>query len=132
MEEIGRFYIVTFRNKQYEFIVYDEFMICKDLADFEIQRIFIKPNLELRGERGMFLLNDYRTIEKDYIREYNIDDDLFKYMINRHLIRMSTEMAILYSLDREHGFDRKNKTNTFKWARKKGLILEKQKQCIYN
>lgn len=132
MEEIGRFNIITFKNQKYEFIVYEDYIYCKELTNFLIKKLYIKPNIELISEKGRFLLNDYNKKEKNYVKEYNISEELLKYMIENNLASISTEMAIYYGLNKDYGYDIKEKNNAFKWAKKKGLILQKQKEGIFN
>ena len=53
-------------------------------------------------------------------------------MIKNNLAYISTEMAVLYGFNKKYGFDIIEKRNSFKWANKKGLILSKQKEGIFN
>ena len=132
MQEIGRFNIITFNNQKYEFIVYENYIYCKELTDFQIKKLYIRPNIELIGENGRFLFNEYNKKEKNYVKEYNINEELLKYLIENNIAYISTEMAIYYGLNKEYGYDKKEKNNAFKWAKKKGLILKKQKEGIFN
>ena len=132
MEIIGGFSLTTFRNKIYEFIVYEDHIDCVQLKISNIRKILLKPNLEMYADDENFSLNDHLTIEQDYIKKISIRNDLLKYIIDNRLARISTEMAIYYGLDKELGFDIKDKTNTFKWAKKKGLILAKQREGNFN
>ena len=69
----------------------------------------------------------------EYIESVEIDADLLAYMRLNNMIMYSTDMAYLYGFKDKSGYDREFKEgHPFKWAKKKGPILVKQKKGKYN
>ncbi len=128
-QEVGKFYATTFDEKFYEFIVNDNDTIDCPAFDVEgMRRIVIKPRFELCGGERPFKNPARSDVKDDLIRDFDIDDDLFDYMREHNMIMYSTDMALLYDLKDKSGYDRYRKEgHPFKWAKKKGPILVRQR-----
>lgn len=134
---IGRFTATTWTDEDIHFIVYENnTMDCPTIEKKNIQRMIIKPRFELYGIR---FSRSYKTKYIDryvsdfnLVKEYDIDPELFSYLKNMGMIRYSTEMAYLYDFEDKKGYDYKDKTRAFKWAKTKGPILKKQKRGHFN
>lgn len=152
--EIGRFNAVSFNGEQYEFIVYrDDYstysnntIICASMPMDEAKGIYVKPRPELWDA------NHYHSIIQEkrgypdqtrLIKEFNICDELFKYMNDRGMLLYSIDMAYMYNFIDKDGFDKekvrgksngkvKRKGRAFKHASKKGEILTKWKNGEFN
>ena len=137
MQEERKFTAITFSDKEFEFIVAGDDNIYSDLFFKPARYIELKPNLCARYQDGGSFSFDERTretgLERELIREYRIDDDLLKELIDKHIAYISTEMAIFYGYDPDYGFDRKHKMNPFKHIKKEPeKILKYQRQGIFN
>ena len=149
--EIGRFYAVSFDEKiVLEFVVYDNNTIdCPTLGLQDYKEIDLKPRLHMlrykedeNGDKydykGYTL--DIKPTEKyknplGLIGKYNMDEDLFYYLKENHMINYSSDMAYLYDLPDKYGYDHNDRLGVrspFKWAKKKGPILVKQRQGQLN
>lgn len=137
--EIGRFYAKSFKGSIFEFIVYnDDTMDCPTLGINSISRIIIKPRFVLFGEELYYIYNELDNpnalSKKDLIIKYEIKDDLFNYLKSIGMIKYSNDMAYLYGFKDTDGYDKNNYGvgSPFKWAKKKGPILMKQKRGEFN
>ena len=135
--EIGKFYAITFNNKVFSFIVYDDnTMDCPELNMTRIKKMTIKPRFELRVE-GYYYIYDAPVnyvVNQDLIGYYKIDNELFNYLKENYMIRYSVDMAYLYNFEDKDGFDKGQSysTSPYKHARFKGPILAKQREGIFN
>ena len=148
-QEIGKFYAKSFNDIVFEFIVFDDNTIdCPNLGLYD--SIELKPRFELRGhktdEDGNFYdfksyIYDVKSKEKfknplELIGEYDIDEELFDYLKQNEMIRYSTDMAYLYGFSDTKGYDSNPGHNgvgsPYKWAKKKGPILERQRNGQFN
>ena len=145
-KEIGRFQAISFDEKVYDFIVYNDNTIdCLTLNIFDVNRIDLKPRFVL----SKFIKKDDKRIfrfwhlnvksknengDSQLIGNYSIDDDLFYYLKEHNMITYSTAMAYLYGFPDKDGFDwkRHSQGEPFKRARKKGPILVKQRDGCFN
>ena len=145
--EVGRFTAVSFKGESYEFIVYNDNSIdCPKMEIWGMNGIHTKPRPELWDSKTW-----YPVIRENYgypdqtrlIKEFNIDDELFKYLDLNNMIMYSTDMAYLYNFIDKDGFDKekvrgksngkvKRKGRAFKHASKKGEILTKWKNGEFN
>lgn len=132
-EEIGRLYATTFDEQLYEFIVHnDNTMDCPILGINFIRKIIIKPRFVLILNESYISPPKPNTID-GLIRNFDIEDDLFKYLKEQNMIRYSTDMAYLYDFNDKEGYDFEYyEGRPFKWAEKKGPILVRQKNGKYN
>jgi len=133
-QEIGSFYAVTFDDRVYEFIVYnDGTMDCPAINATEIYRMKLKPRFKIFSN-NIKSFNPARTgIIDDLIKNFMIDDELFAYLKKQNMIMYSTDMAYLYGFNEKRGFDREFKEgHPFKWAEKKGPILVKARNGQFN
>ncbi|MBE6161354.1 MAG: hypothetical protein E7158_03960 [Firmicutes bacterium] len=137
--EIGRFYAISFNNVVYEFIVYDDNTInCPTLNINSIETIRLKPRFVLIGEKLHYELdvkpNNRFSDYSELIGNYVIDEELFFYLKVNRMIKYSTDMAYLYGFSDKSGFDdnRYGVGSPYKWSKKKGPILEKQKHGHFN
>lgn len=134
-QEIGRFYATSFDGRVIEFIVYnDNTMDCPYLDVYSFKKIELKPRFLMYDDKCYYKYNvpaAYYYGCSQLIGSYDIDEDLFLYLKERRMIRYSSEMAFFYGFSDTNGYD-KNKYNhagsPFKWAKKKGPILVKQKK----
>lgn len=139
--EIGKFYATSFNGIVFEFIVFnDNTMSCPILGIDSIKRIDLKPRFVLRGSDFYYTYNaksnsNYSS-ESELIGNYNIDDDLFNYLKENGMIMYSNDMAYLYGFSDTKGFDsapgRYGVGSPYKWAKKKGPILVKQRNGQFN
>ena len=140
-EEIGKFYATSFNGFVFEFIVYsDNTMACPILNINSFNKMIIKPRFVLSGNDFMYIYNS-PSKEKDknpqnLIENYNIDDDLFDYLKQNGMITYSNDMAYLYGFEDKYGYDSEANYygvgSPYKWAKKKGPILSKQKKGQFN
>ena len=132
--ELGRFFATTFNNTVYEFIVYDnQRMTCPTLGIDSIYRLIIKPRFELFCDNKVYLSPAVHGVNDGLIKDYDINETLFNYLKQHNMIMYSVDMAYLYNLPSKLGYDQGIKEGSpFKWAKKKGPILVKQKRGIYN
>lgn len=137
-ELVGTFDLMAFNTRVYRFEVYsDNTMSCKDLELENITKLYLKPRFELSINNRFFKL-PYNLREDELICDMVYDDDLFQYLCNNRLISFSTDMAYLYDLPVKEGYDikfikgQKNSGTPYKWASKKGPVLQRQKQGQFN
>lgn len=133
-KEVGRFYINTFENYLYTFIVRDNGRFyCEDFSNYPLRVIEIKPRFVLSGEDGkMFFSPAPLQTNIGLIKEIEIDDELFDYMKSKNMLYYSTEMAYLYDLKDKDGYDSYYKKNVFKRVHNKAKILSKQRVGNFN
>lgn len=137
MQDERKFTAITFSDKEYEFIIASDGNIYSDLFLKPARYIELKPNLYAKyqdgGDHFSFDEQTRRTgKERELIREYRIDDELLKELIQKKQAYISTEMAIFYGFDPDYGFDRKHKMNPFKHIKKEPeKILKYQKLGIF-
>ena len=126
--ELGRFYALAWDEKTYEFIVNNDKTIdLPELGIKEINKIVISPRFKLvKFAPTPKTIQPLKDSDK-LIKNFEINEDLFKYLKENYMIRYSTEMAYLYEFKDKRGFDAKYKGHPFKWAEKKGPILVKQR-----
>ncbi len=130
---VGRFYGIRFDELIYGFIVYaDGKIVCPNVSKDEYDRIYLKPRFELIGKKSFMHSNaDHNKID-GLVREYVIEPELFEYMIENDIIRYSVDMAQYYGFDSKYAFDKEYNPRPFKRAGKKGKVLIKQKQGLFN
>lgn len=133
-KEIGRFKAITFEGLVYEFIVYNNKTLdCPIINEYRMDSIILKPKFELIIANHFHELTTKNGYSTELIKDYIIDDELFKYLKNNNMIFYSTDMAYLYNFIDKDGYDKKRKNGrAFKHARKKGNILEKWKNGEFN
>ena len=145
-KEIGRFQAISFDEKVYDFIVYNDNTIdCLTLNILDVNRIDLKPRFVLskiikKDDKRIFrfwylnVKSKNENGDSQLIRYYSIEEDLFYYMREHNMISYSTDMAYLYGFSDKDGFDKKRHSQgePFKRARKKGPILVKQKNGNFN
>ena len=70
------------------------------------------------------------------IEDYDIEENLFAYLKANGMIRYSNDMAYLYGFEDKQGFDSEPNYygvgSPFKWAKKKGPILSRQRKGQFN
>lgn len=138
-QEIGRFTATSFNGVVVEFIVYDDnTMACPSLNINLFNKIVLKPRFVLIGENLYYSYNAKPNNRLDnsseLIGKYDIDEDLFNYLKQNGMIKYSTDMAYLYGFSDTNGYDNNQfgVCSPYKWAKKKGPILVKQKQGQFN
>ena len=145
-KEIGRFQAISFDEKVYDFIVYNDNMIdCLTLNILDANRIDLKPRFVLikfikKDDKRILRIKYLKVKQKNkdgvsqLIGNYSIDEDLFYYLKEHNMITYSTDMAYLYGFPDKDGFDwkRHSQGEPFKRARKKGPILVKQRDGYFN
>jgi hypothetical protein len=137
--ELGKFYATTFDGEVFEFIVFNDNTIdCPTLGINSIRRMELKPRFVLSGKDFSYKY-DVKPKEKfknppELIKEFDIDDELFKYLKDNGMIRYSTDMAYFYGFSDTTGYDkgRYGVGSPYKWAKKKGPILVKQRNGQLN
>ena len=140
-QEIGRFYATTFNGITFEFIVFNNNTIdCPALNLRSFSRIDLKPRFVL-SKKGSYYTYITPTEGKDknqqeLIGNYDIDNNLFDYLKQHRMIIYSNDMAYLYGFNDKNGYDSDPNHygvgSPYKWAKKKGPILVKQKKFIFN
>ena len=140
-QEIGRFYAKSFTGNVIEFIVYDDnTMDCPILNVYSFRRIYLKPRFVLCA-KDLYYIYNVKTNEKytnsqELIGNYDIDDELFDYLKQNGMIKYSTDMAYLYGFSDKNGYDSDlnhyGVGSPYKWAKKKGPILVKQRKGQFN
>ena len=136
--EVGRFYAKSFNNISFEFIVFsDNTMDCPSLGIIFINNIELKPRFVLRGKDFYYLYNapaSYKECDSELINNYDIPEELFNYLKENKVIRYSTDMAYFYGFSDTKGYDngKYGVGSPYKWAKKKGPILVKQRQGQFN
>ena len=140
-QELGRFYVTTFNEIIFEFIVFNDNTIdCPTLNLSSFNRIELKPRFILSGNGSYYTYNvkakEKNTNPQELISNYDIDDELFDYLKQNRMIRYSTDMAYLYGFSDKNGYDSEPKYSgvgsPYKWAKKKGPILVKQRKGQFN
>lgn len=150
-QEIGKFYATSFNGVVIEFIVYNDNTIdCPTLGLQDYTSIELKPRFELYGhkvnEEGNFYdfksyTYDVKSKEKyknplELIGNYDIEEELFDYLKQNGMIRYSNDMAYLYGFTDTKGYDSDPRYygvgSPYKWAKKKGPILVKQRKGQFN
>ena len=138
-QEIGRFSATTFDERSIEFVAYDNHTIdCPTLGLESYRSIELKPRFVLYGEHHY--IYDVKGSKKYHSAEglvarYNIDEELLDYLLEKKMVFYSADMANLYGFAEELSWDKKTGRRVgkpYKWARKKGPILVKQKQGEFN
>lgn len=136
----------AFNGKEYQFTLNESNRLVIDLPSIgkiEVSRILIKPDFWLIGLDNFRLTLDtylrYRHMDSicskepsDLIKNYLVDPNIVDELAKSGVIMYSREMAELYDLPNEFSYDLQYNRSAFKWAKKKGKILEKQKQGIFN
>lgn len=137
-QEIGRFSATSFDDKIFDFIVFtDNTIDCPTLNINSIKRIELKPRFVLRCEDSYYVYDapaNRKYTDSKLIAKYDIEDELFKHLKENDMIFYSVDMAYLYGFSDKDGYD-KGKYGVgspYKWAKKKGPILVKQKEGKYN
>lgn len=140
-QEIGRFYATSFNGISFEFIVFDDnTMDCPTLNLSSFSRIELKPRFVLSGKDLYYTYdakaNTKYTSPQELIGNYDIDEDLFDYLKQNGMIRYSNDMAYLYGFSDTNGYDSDPRYygvgSPYKWAKKKGPILVKQRKGQFN
>ena len=142
-QEIGKFYATSFNGNSTEFIVYnDNTMDCPSQGIYSFKKLHIKPRFVMWKDRDYYIYNaSSKQIGEtsQLIFNYKIDEELFKYLKEKEMIKYSTDMAHLYRFSDKNGFDKGrtysyNAKNNYKWVLKKApeSILEKQKKGYFN
>lgn len=139
--EIGRFYATSFNDIVFEFIVFnDNTMDCPTLGISSFNRIELKPRFVLSGKDFDYTYdakpNGKYSSQQELIGDYDIDEELFDYMKQNEMIKYSTDMAYLYGFSDTNGYDSDPRHygvgSPYKWAKKKGPILVKQRKGQFN
>ena len=140
-QEIGRFYATSFDGNVIEFIVFnDNTMDCPTLNLNSFNRIELKPRFVLSG-KNLYYTYDAKGTQKytscpGLIGNYDINEDLFNHLKQNCMIRYSTDMAYLYGFSDTNGYDSDPRHygvgSPYKWAKKKGPILVKQRKGQFN
>ena len=130
---IAKFSAKMFSGKVLEFLVYnDRTMDCPELGVTGIYRMVLKPRFRLfSNNHGRFNYSKKGTID-ELIKEYIIDENVFRLLRDNNMILFSTDMAFLYDLPDKEGYDAIFNRRPYKWAEKRGPILAKQKNGMYN
>ena len=84
-------------------------------------------------------LQDYNYIElkpRFELHGHKVDEELFDYLKHNGMIRYSNDMAYLYGFEDKNGYDSEpgyyGVGSPYKWAKKKGPILVKQRKGQLN
>ena len=138
--EFGKFYAATYDGKIFEFIVYDNNTIdCPKLNLYSFKKIELKPRFVMWNEKREYKYSvpaNHNDLNSQLIGIYDIDEDLFEYLKLNRMIRYSTDMAYLYGFKDKNGYDsvpnHYGVGSPYKWAKKKGPILVKQRKGQFN
>lgn len=138
--EIGKFYATSFDNNTFEFIVFDDnTMDCPTLGIYSFKRIELKPRFVMWDEKNYYKYNvpaNRYGEDSKLIGNYDIDENLFEYLKQHEMIRYSNDMAYLYGFEDKSGYDSDPRHygvgSPYKWAKKKGPILVKQRKGQFN
>ena len=138
-QEVGRFYAVSFNDIVLEFIVFDDYtMACPALGIDSFRYMLLKPRFILSGD-GLYYTYKVKAKEKytspqELIARYDMDEELFYFLKDNYMIRYSTDMAYFYGFPDINGYDRNRDgvRSPYKWAKKKGPILVKQRRGQFN
>lgn len=132
-KEIGRFHATTFDGQVYEFIVYnDKKMDCPKILAEGINRLLIKPRFKIYARDKDFIEPTPVGRIDGLIKDFDIENELFKYLKEENMISYSTDMAYLYNFKDKDGYDKIHKGRAFKRVMKKGPILTDWKKGEYN
>lgn len=138
-QEIGRFYAYSFNGVTIEFIVYDDnTMSCPDLNIDSFIRIQLKPRFIINDGEHHFEYNvpACHQDECQLIEQYDIEQELFHYLKENQMICYSNDMAYFYGFEDKKGYDSElgcySVGSPFKWAKKKGSVLVKQRKGQFN
>lgn len=113
-------------------------MSCPQLNIESFTKIELKPRFRIWNENSYYDYNVPATSfeESQLIGYYNIQDDLFFYLKEHSMIKYSNDMAYLYGFIDKCGYDSEEGYlgvgSPFKWAKKKGPILVKQRNGRFN
>lgn len=138
--EIGKFYATSFDGNVIEFIVFDDNTIdCPTLGFSSFNKIELKPRFVLSG-KDFYYTYDVPASRygenSQLIGNYDIDEDLFKYLKQNEMIIYSNDMAYLYGFEDKQGYDSDPRYygvgSPYKRAKKKGPILVKQRKGQFN
>lgn len=133
MEIIGSMELVTFTGEHLIFNVMEDLTFRSESIDISdpIDRIILKPNLEMRYKDNRFIdLDGYGRIKNEarkLIQSVEIDPELLLTLIQARAIKYSTNVAFLYDLDPAYAYDRENNKRAFKHVKdnSKRLVLQK-------
>lgn len=138
-QEIGRFYAKSFNGVVIEFIVYDDnSMSCPALNVDSFEKINLKPRFGIKSGEQYFEYNvpACHYGECQLIENYDIEENLFEYLKENQMIKYSNDMAYFYGFEDKQGYDSEPRHygvgSPFKWAKKKGPVLVKQKNGRFN
>lgn len=124
----------------------DNTIDCPTLGLQDYTSIELKPRFVLHGHKvdkeGNFYnfksyTYDVKSKEKyknplELIGNYDIDEELFDYLKQNEMIRYSNDMPYFYGFSDKNGYDSDPRHygvgSPYKWARKKGSILIKQRK----
>ena len=113
---IGRFDAITFSDKYFEFIVYDDnTMDCISLNIYNINKIIIRPDFILKGYDIYFQYEApiYHDGKPDYVKEYNISKELYEYLKENNMVTCDYEMSCLYNLRYDETINKEKKKIRF-------------------
>lgn len=138
-QEICRFYAKSFDGIVIEFIVYDDnTMSCPTLEIDSFISITLKPRFGIRDDENYseYDVAACHNEQCQLIEDYDIEENLFAYLKANGMIRYSNDMAYLYGFEDKQGFDSEQNYygvgSPFKWAKKKGPILSRQRKGQFN
>ena len=128
-----KFYAKRFDGKVLEFLVYsDHTMACPYIGAIDIYRMVLKPRFRLFSNNHCRFNYVKKGTINELIKEYNIEEHVFYWLRENNMILFSTDMAFLYDLPDKDGYDVIYNKRPYKWAEKRGPILAKQKNGMYN
>lgn len=130
--EMGRFTATSFNGRKFEFILTsDDMLHLPEYSEESYKRLIIKPRFLLMGEKCDLKIGSKDP--KDLIQSYDIDDKLLDYMYYNGIVNFSSDMSYLYDFKIKQGYDSYQLNGKpFKWASKKGKVLQKQKEGKFN
>lgn len=122
------------------FIVCDDNTInCPALGVYSCRKMELKPRFVMWCDDGVYEYNAPVVYYEENLRligRYKIDKKLFEYLKQRGMIQYSNDMAYFYDFEDKRGFDsepgKKGVGSPFKWAKKKGPILVRQRRGEFN
>ena len=99
----------------------------------------LKPRFVMWKDNKYYIYNApaaYSYVDSQLIGNYDIDSDLFEYLKQNGMIMYSNDMAYLYNFEDKNGYDSDPRHDgvgsPYKWAKKKGPILVKQRRGQFN
>lgn len=135
----GVFYAYSFNGLKLKFVVYNNAIDCPSLHLKGYHRMELKPRFCLMGNDKYYVykgISSNEPNESELIGKYDIEEDLFSYLKDKRMILYSNDMAHLYGFPDVNGYDSKKGYygvgSPYKWAKKKGPILVKQKKGQFN